>query len=48
MKRGELAKRRKGGCLTVFLVAWAVLLVKVLSVLDFNVCLLYTSDAADE
>lgn len=37
MKRGELAKRRKGGCLTVFLVAWAVLLVKVLSVLDFNV-----------
>lgn len=37
MKRGELAKRRKGGCLTVFLVVWVVFMVKVLSVLDFNV-----------
>lgn len=37
MKRGELAKRRRGGCLTVFLAVWVAFMVKVLSVLGFNV-----------
>jgi len=37
MRRGELAKRRKGGCLTALLVVWVVFMAKVLSVLNFNV-----------
>ena len=36
MKRGELAKKKRKGCLTALLVVWAVFMVKVISVLDLH------------
>lgn len=34
MKRGELAKKKRKGCLTALLVVWAVFIVKVIAVLN--------------
>lgn len=34
MKRGELAKKKRKGCLTALLVVWAVFMVKVIAVLN--------------
>ena len=34
MKRGELAKKKRKGCLTALLVVWAVIKVKVIAVLN--------------
>lgn len=36
MKKGELERGRKKGCLTVFLILWVVFMVKVISILDLN------------
>jgi type IV secretory pathway TraG/TraD family ATPase VirD4 len=36
MKRGELERGKKKGCLLAFLIVWAVFMVKVISVLDLN------------
>lgn len=36
MKKGELAKKKRKGCLTALLVVWAVFMVKVISVLDLH------------
>lgn len=36
MKKGELERGTKKGCLTVFLILWVVFMVKVISILDLN------------
>lgn len=36
MKKGELAKKKRKGCLTALLVVWAVFMVKVIFVLDLH------------
>lgn len=36
MKKGELEKKKKKGCLTVFLIVWVVFMVKVIAVLNLD------------